>query len=116
MVKKSENLPVSDLRQEKQKRWDEIAARVETIGDKLGKGIDGGVKETVVAFRVLNFETSASCEGHLNRGVASPWIDVEPIPREQRDEMVKKFKAIGEEIEKEEAIDMESEKLGYLYD
>lgn len=111
-----ENSSVSDPKQERQKQWDEVATKVETIGDRLGKGIDDGIKETVVVFKVLGFETSASCEGHLERGLASPWVDVEPVPRDQRDELIKRYRAINEEIEKEEAIDTDSEKLGNLYD
>ncbi|MDP3954629.1 MAG: hypothetical protein Q8Q06_04435 [bacterium] len=114
-MEQKENLPVSDPRQKKQKRWDEIATQVETIGDKLGKGIDGDIKETVIAFRVLSFETTASCEGHLGWGVASPWVDIEPVPRGQRDELIKRYRVVNEEIEKEEALDMESEKLGDPY-
>ena len=50
------------------------------MGDRLGKGIDEGIKETVVTFNLLGLNTTASCEGHPGRekrAVPSPWVDVE---------------------------------------
>jgi hypothetical protein len=46
--------------------------------DALGKGIDPGIFDTVVALNALDIPTVASCEGHLERALAAPWIDVEP--------------------------------------
>ncbi len=50
---------------EKKKLWDEAAARIETITDRLGLEIDEGIKEVVIAFLVNGFPTQQSCEGHL---------------------------------------------------
>ncbi len=61
---------------QKQERWDQVAAEVENIRDRLGKEIDPGIKQAVVALRTLGFKTDASCEGHLNRGHKAPWVDV----------------------------------------
>lgn len=59
-------------------RWQIVAAQMERTTDVLGKGIDPGVFETVVALNVLGIPTVGSCEGHLERAVAAPWVDVEP--------------------------------------
>lgn len=69
---------------EKQKKWDEIAAEIEGITDKLGKPIERGIKEMVIALNALGFETSGSCEGHI-KGIGEgenkffnmpPWVDL----------------------------------------
>jgi hypothetical protein len=53
--------------------------------DSLGMPVDEMIAPLVVALRWHGFETSASCEGHLDRGCPWPWIDFEPssgaIPR-----------------------------------
>lgn len=68
--------------------WQKVYQEVERIVDKLGKPVDPGIKESVVALRVLGLETQASCEGHLDRGVKGPWIDVGPeIPQALKDRM-----------------------------
>jgi len=66
----SENFELrKPINPEKEKRWAEIAERVEQIKDKLGKPIDAGIKEAVIAFQCLGFETRQSCEGHPDWGV-----------------------------------------------
>jgi hypothetical protein len=50
---------------EKRKRWQELAAGLEPVHDALGKKIDEGIEETVVAFLANDFPTNQSCEGHL---------------------------------------------------
>jgi len=59
---------------EKQQNWNEVTARMSQVTDKLGMPIDKGILETVVALNVLGISTSMSCEGHLDRGRATPWI------------------------------------------
>ncbi len=112
----SEELPVNDPKLEKQAKWDKATEKVEAITDKLGKGIDEGIKETVVAFHVFDIPTDMSCEGHIDWGVASPWIDVSPLSREQREVFIEKSREIDAVIEAEEAIDTHSPKLDGLYE
>jgi len=59
-------------------QWDVVAEKMSKVTDRLGKPIDPGIFDTVVALNVLGFKTTMSCEGHANRGVAAPWIDIEP--------------------------------------
>jgi len=58
--------------------WNETVARLTCVTDKLGKGIDSGIFETVVALNMLDFCTTASCEGHIDWGIAAPWVDIDP--------------------------------------
>lgn len=69
---------------EKQTKWKEIVSSVEKITDKLGKKIDSGIKETVVAFLANDFNTDGSCEGHLNHGRPYPWIDITRTPQSNK--------------------------------
>ncbi|HEY1351171.1 MAG TPA: hypothetical protein VGF67_16245 [Ktedonobacteraceae bacterium] len=57
--------------------WNETIHKFSSVTDKLGKEIDRGIFETVVALNLLGVSTIASCEGHLNWGVPYPWIDIE---------------------------------------
>lgn len=46
------------------------------MADRLGMPIDEGIKDTVAAFQLLDFNTQASCEGHIERDLLTPWIDI----------------------------------------
>lgn len=59
----------------KEKRWQEDKIIVDNITDRLGIHIDEGIKDTVIAFRLLGFETTQSHEGNMDR-VAYPYIDI----------------------------------------
>lgn len=61
----------------KQRRWNDAALMVEGFRDGLGLKVDEGIKETVVALIVSGFKTRQSCEGHLNRAIAAPWVDIQ---------------------------------------
>jgi len=62
--------------------WKKKMAEVNKITDSLGKGIDEKIKESVCAFLVHGFITSASCEGHLAKegeeepGHPYPWVEI----------------------------------------
>lgn len=74
---------------EKQKRWDELMDEVEQIADRLGHGVDVGIKETIAPFKTQDFPTSGSCEGHVEgeHGLPYPWVDVEvPEPEGWKDD------------------------------
>jgi hypothetical protein len=61
---------------EKEVLWRKVAEGVEKITDGLGMEIDPYIKDTVIALNVLGFITTGSCEGHLDRALPFPWIDV----------------------------------------
>jgi len=70
------------VKPEKEIIWEKKMAEVSKITDRLGKRVDGGIKETVCAFLVHGFTTSASCEGHIAKegekqsGLPYPWVEV----------------------------------------
>ncbi len=77
-------------------RWHELRARVCDFEDKLHRGMDGGIVDTVTAFLMLGFGTMGSCEGHVDRASAGPWVQLmlpEPVtpPYEDHDETVRLF-------------------------
>jgi hypothetical protein len=57
--------------------WEETLQHFRRVTDKLGKKIDPGILETVVAFNMLGIATLQSCEGHIGWGVPYPWISIE---------------------------------------
>lgn len=57
--------------------WNETAKHFSHTVDKLGKKIDPGIFDTVVALNMLGVHTVASCEGHLGWGVPHPWVNIE---------------------------------------
>jgi len=61
----------------KEKEWLSTQRQVEDIKDSLGKGIDETIKQSVVSIKVNGFGTTGSCEGHLDRALPFPWVDVE---------------------------------------
>ena len=70
------------LKSEKEIAWEKKMAEVNEIADRLGKGVDEKVKESVSAFLIHEFITSGSCEGHMaeegeeQHGLPYPWVEV----------------------------------------
>jgi hypothetical protein len=64
------------VRKVKEQRWQQVATEFAQTTDKLGQEIDKGIFETVIALNVLGVHTSQSCEGHLERAIAAPWVDI----------------------------------------
>lgn len=62
--------------------WLEIAHKLADATDPTGAPIDPGIMEMVIALNVLGVETNASCEGHLDRGHAAPWVDFHAVGTE----------------------------------
>ena len=70
-------------RPENQVVWEQKSKEADRITDRLGKGLDTGIKETVVGLHVFGIHTTQSCEGHLDWGVCSPWVEVAaPVSQE----------------------------------
>ncbi|MDD3487782.1 MAG: hypothetical protein PHH35_00260 [Candidatus Pacebacteria bacterium] len=70
------------VKSEKEIAWEQKLAEVEHTADRLDKGVDEKIKETVAAFLVHEFTTDASCEGHITKegeeqhGLLYPWVDI----------------------------------------
>lgn len=73
--------------QEKNLKLEEIRHEVENIGDRIGRPIDAGIKETVVMFKANELPTSDSCEGHIDRGLPVPYVEVS-APNEPEERFV----------------------------
>lgn len=55
-----------------------IRAEVASLTDGLGRRLDSGITELVVALRLHGFRTTASCAGHLDHGLPWPWVRIGP--------------------------------------
>lgn len=68
--------PEQNRNSQKQEEWNKTLKKIEKITDGLGMEIDPKIKETVGALNILGYSTTGSCEGHLNRGLLYPWVDI----------------------------------------
>ena len=84
----------------KRAEWEKTKNEVMRITDKLGKGLDEGIIETVVAFQVLGINTFQSCEGHVDHESESPspYIDVATPGLEKDGKKVDKMYKIANAI------------------
>jgi hypothetical protein len=62
---------------DRQLLWQQKLEELSTIRDDLDEGIDAGIKGAVAALQFLGLHTIQSCEGHLGRGEAAPWVEIE---------------------------------------
>ncbi len=97
-------------RAEKERAWEEKEEEVEEWVDALGEKIDPGIKEAVVALNMSGFPTSASCEGHSERGIPAPWIEIE-APNEPAEQFVSE-KKVYEEVGKKYNLNPEEVRKG----
>jgi len=81
---------------EKQNIWNEWSKKVEKITDRIGYPIDPGIKESVIALNVFGIKTDGSCEGHLDRGLPYPWVDIEFVTKE---DLIAKFPNYKNDLE-----------------
>lgn len=97
------------------KGWLEATQQLAQATDALGTPIDSGVMETVIALNVLGVETNASCEGHLDRGYAAPWIDFHAVGtesiRKQASAATKQLQDAEEQHASEEVVQKLSQEM-----
>jgi hypothetical protein len=72
----------------KQQRWQKLTTEFRQMTDRLGKGIDDGILETVVALNALDINTWQSCEGHIDWGIDAPYVDIEAKGTEAAEQRV----------------------------
>ncbi|GER81853.1 MAG: hypothetical protein IMW90_03625 [Thermogemmatispora sp.] len=72
-------------------QWEALVTHFSGVTDRLGKGIDEEIFETVVTLNAVGLPTIMSCGGHLDerRGLLLPWVDIGPQDSE--------FKALVQE-------------------
>lgn len=56
--------------------WEDLEREYARTVDGLGKRIDKGIMDTVIALNANDIHTTASCEGHLDWGCPYPWVDI----------------------------------------
>jgi hypothetical protein len=57
-----------------------VTKEVDSFVDGLGKKLDAGIKCAVISFRLLGFQTTMSCEGHMRVwGTPFPWVEISSI-------------------------------------
>lgn len=84
--------------------WEEGCAMARRFVDGLGRPVDEGILETVVALNLFDFPTHASCEGHFNWGNPYPWVDfVTPGECPGYEEALAEFNREGQSEEEQEA-------------
>jgi hypothetical protein len=54
----------------------DVEKEVDSLTDLMGEPIDKNIKHIVIALRYAGFHTTASCEGHMDRGFPYPWVDI----------------------------------------
>ncbi len=59
-----------------------------SITDKLAKGIDDGILDTVIVLNLLGLPTVMSCEGHMDGASGAPWVDLEDQEASQQTERI----------------------------
>lgn len=62
---------------EKERAWNTKVEEVRNRLDAAGGEMDEGIVDTVAALNIHTIPTSGSCEGHIDHGVPTPWIDIE---------------------------------------
>lgn len=56
--------------------WEETKDELLKMTDALGMPIDSGIFDTIVGLNANGYDTSASCEGHLDWGLPYPWVEI----------------------------------------
>ena len=74
---------------EKEQQWQKMADHFAHITDKLGKRIDAGILDMVIVLNLLGIHTRQSCEGHLEWGTGSPWVDLEVPGLDDEEQVVR---------------------------
>ncbi len=90
--------------EKKQIQWEEWKKDADAIVDGMGYRMDEGIKEPVISFWAHGFETTASCEGHLEElregeGEPAPWIDLGEQPSDEVLEKAEEVKGVNQFIE-----------------
>jgi hypothetical protein len=88
--------------------WKQKLLELEHIQDGLGKGLDPHIKETVAVLQLLGVHTQASCEGHLDLGLAAPWIDIQS-PDLKLAELRRMYRELSDTADALEADDVAAE-------
>lgn len=92
-------------------RWEQITLQVNASQDRLGKGIDQGIKDTVIALQAHEINTLQSCEGHLHWGTGAPWVEIGAKVAEKGEQQITSLLQALDGVEHQHASPLELEKL-----
>ena len=109
------NTIASAERQQKESHWRQVADIAAGITDALGKPIDTGIINTVVALNVYDIHTTQSCEGHLDSGIAAPWVEIKAPETEQSKALRKRINELADAIDEFERTERPDEEVEPLY-
>lgn len=106
----------SDIaKKQKEQEWNQCADRLGQMTDRLGKPIDAGIFDTVVALNLLTIHTTQSCEGHLDHGIAAPWVEINPPETAELKALRIQMNQLVNRIETLEQEERPDEELAPLY-
>ncbi len=100
----------------KEQEWTTAVERFSNVKDALGKPIDAGILETVVALNLLGVHTIASCEGHVDWGTRSPWVDIAARGDEFRKWNQEATKASQEAMRQRDLRQLPQEEIAHLFE
>lgn len=86
----------------KKELWDGMAAEVDSWTDALGMPIDIQIRNLIIVLNLLGFKTRQSCEGHLEHGDASPWVDFDTKGNSEEELLRQEMATIKEKAEQKE--------------
>jgi hypothetical protein len=66
-------------REDKELAWRDMLKRAKSIRDGLGMPIDKPIIEIVVILRLLGFNTTGSCSGHIRRITSGPYVNIQSV-------------------------------------
>lgn len=116
LIQRDRGLDASFIEEQREKHWQQVAAELVKVTDRLGMGIDMGIFETVVALNVLNINTSGSCEGHLDRGSSAPWVYIAAKGTEELEKRLEEANdALAKAYDRASGQDMSIETVENLY-
>lgn len=75
-----EQTPHHESREERERLWLEKLKSLDFVADKLGQGMDEGIKAAVAGMNLNGFPTTSSCGGHIEQvKVGFPYVQGKPV-------------------------------------
>lgn len=99
----------------KQQQLAELREKYSKVTDRLKKPVDEGILETVVLLNALNINTTGSCKGHLDWGIAAPWVDVSAPETEQLKQIWQRYFQLRKLASNKEAQDASIAEIKAIY-
>ena len=82
--------------------WTKKIEDLKNVGDKLGMGIDKKIIEVVAVLNLMDIKTTQSCEGHLDRALPYPWVQIGSFQGELVNNKRQKMFEIRKDLDRKE--------------